>query len=92
MVNDDDDDDDDEDDDDDDDGGIHPGHHHYHHVGVKIQAKVSVQVYLMMAKNRQRDEVHFCFSTNHVQFEFEGVSSQRPAVVRRSSLLLPFCC
>ena len=25
-----------------------------------------------------------------IQFEFEGVSSQRPAVVQRSSLLLPF--
>ena len=43
-----------------------------------------------MAKNRHRDEVHFHFYKNCVQFEFEGVSSQRPAVVQRSSLLPPF--
>ena len=69
-----------------------PGHHHHHHqFGEKIQARVSIEVYLKMAKNRQRDEVHFHFSKNIVQFEFEGVSSQRSAVVQRSSLLLPFC-
>ena len=32
------------------------------------------------------------FFKNIVQFEFKGVSFQRPAVVWRSSLLLPFCC
>ena len=58
-----------------------PGHHHHHHhVGEKIQASVSVQVYLKLAKIRHKDEVHFHFPKNHVQFEFEGVSSQTPAV------------
>ena len=32
-----------------------PGHHHHHHVGEKIQARVSVQVYLKLAKIRHKD-------------------------------------
>ena len=68
--------------------GVHPEYPPDHHQ--KIQATVSVQVYLKMARNRHRNQVHFHFSKILVQFEFERVSSQRPAVVQRSSLLLPF--
>ena len=38
---------------------------------------------------RHKDEVHFHFPQNHVQFEFEGVSSQRPAVVKSVVASLP---
>ena len=39
---------------------------HHHDVGEKIQARVSVQVYLKMGKNIHRDVFHFHFSKNIV--------------------------
>ena len=73
--------------------GCPPGHH-YHQVREKIKARVSVQVciytFINMAKNRHRYEVQFHFSENLINvFEFEGVSSQRPAAVQRSTPSLP---